>query len=84
MQFQFEGLSDFFWMTIEGRVHGPYVWAAYAITLGGIAAIGLNLRIARNSFFKKHAAILRRGVDMKGRNSKGEVMGSTQGVDESV
>lgn len=84
MQFQFESLSDFFWMTIEGRVHGPYVWAAYAITLGGIGAIAANLRIARNSFFKKHAAILRRGVDMKGRESKGGVLDSTQSVDEPV
>lgn len=84
MQFQFESLSDFFWMTIEGRVHGPYVWAAYAITLGGIGAIAANLRIARNSFFKKHAAILRRGVDMKSRENKGDAMNSTKSVDEPV
>lgn len=65
MEFQFQSLSDFFWMTIEGRVHGPYVWSAYLITLGGVAAIGLNLRLARNSFFKRHASILRRNSDVQ-------------------
>ncbi len=60
MEFQFDSLSAFFWMTTEGRVHGPYVWAAYVITLGGIVGIALHLVFSRKRFFKAQAAILRR------------------------
>ncbi len=60
MEFQFDSLSAFFWMTTEGRVHGPYVWAAYAITFGGIIGIALHLVFSQKRFFKAQAAILRR------------------------
>lgn len=62
MEFQFDSLSDFFWMAVEGRVHGPYVWAAYAITFGGVTAIALNVKLARKRFFKTQAALLRRNA----------------------
>ena len=60
MSFQFDSLMAFVMMEIDGRVHGPYVWGAYAITLLGIAAIVLNLRLARRRFIKQQAALLRR------------------------
>ncbi|MFL0809287.1 MAG: heme exporter protein CcmD [Agarilytica sp.] len=49
-------------MAVDGRVHGPYVWAAYVITLGGIAAIALNVKFARKRFLKRQAALLRRNA----------------------
>ncbi|MFL0799262.1 MAG: heme exporter protein CcmD [Agarilytica sp.] len=60
MAFQFDSLSAFFWMTTEGRIHGPYVWAAYVITFGGIAGIALHLVFSQKRFFKTLAAISRR------------------------
>ncbi len=60
MSFQFDSLMAFLLMEIDGRVHGPYVWAAYLITLGGIGGIVLNLRLARKRFIKQQAALLRR------------------------
>ena len=66
MTFQFDSLMAFLLMEIDGRVHGPYVWAAYVITLGGIAGIVFNLRIARRRFIKQQAALLRRrGPEIK-------------------
>lgn len=49
LSFQFESLSDF-WM-MSG--HGPYVWAAYAITLAGIAILILQARQRRKKVVKK-------------------------------
>lgn len=56
MEFQFESLSQMFWM--EG--HGPYVWAAYLITLFGICGLALNFMRARKNFFRFQASILKR------------------------
>ncbi len=81
MEFQFDSLSAFFWMATEGRVHGPYVWAAYAITLGGITAIALHLHFSRKRFFKIQAAMLRRNpkvTDSAEANSAADLSQSTR------
>jgi len=56
LSFQFSSVAELMWM--EG--HGPYVWAAYAITIVGICALGLKVRRMRKNFFRIQASIARR------------------------
>lgn len=54
--FQFQSVAEFLWM--EG--HGPYVWAAYAITATGLLAMTIKVRIDRQNFYKTQASIIQR------------------------
>lgn len=56
MEFQFGSLQEFLFM--EG--HGPYVWAAYIITLIGVGGLALNIRLARKKFYNIQSSIARR------------------------
>ncbi|WP_096086535.1 heme exporter protein CcmD [Agaribacterium haliotis] len=49
LEFQFASLADF--MSMKG--HGPYVWAAYALTFAGLAALVVQVRLAKKSLRKK-------------------------------
>lgn len=57
LSFQFESLSAFFWM----KGHGPYVWAAYAITLGTMGGLALFAWKARKNFYTTQKTIALRG-----------------------
>lgn len=49
MKFQFENLQDF----IHMHGHGPYVWAAYAITLVAIGYLLAAPLLDARAFFKQ-------------------------------
>ncbi len=66
MTFQFESLSALFWM--EG--HGPYVWAAYLITLSGICGLVLNFFRSRKNFFRFQASIQKRQQQSSTKNNE--------------
>ncbi len=53
LSFQFDSLPAFLWM----QGHGPYVWAAYLITVIGLVYLMLIPRIKTKQFFKKQKAI---------------------------
>ena len=56
MEFQFDSFNAFMWM----KGHGPYVWAAYGITLAGLCGLGLKIRSMHKNFFTLQASIARR------------------------
>lgn len=49
MQFQFESIGDF--IAMSG--HGPFVWAAYAITLAVLIFLLVNPVIQKKAFIKQ-------------------------------
>jgi heme exporter protein D len=49
MKFQFESFADF--MTMSG--HGPYVWAAYAITFAGLIFLLVNPLLQKKALLKQ-------------------------------
>lgn len=54
MKFQFETFSDF--MAMSG--HGPYVWAAYAITAVALIWLSVVPVIQRRAFLKQQRKLL--------------------------
>ena len=58
MTFQFDSVSAFFWM----NGHGPYVWAAYAISLSAIVALVMFVCVAHKNFVRTQRSILERSA----------------------
>lgn len=53
---QFDSFREF--LVMGG--HGPYVWAAYAITLAVLLGLVVSARQQRRRFFRQQAARLKR------------------------
>ena len=53
MKFQFESLADF----IAMNGHGPFVWAAYAITLAALIFLVVSPVLQRKAFFKQQEKV---------------------------
>jgi heme exporter protein D len=49
MKFQFDSLADF----IAMNGHGPFVWAAYAITLAALIFLVVSPVLQKKAFFKQ-------------------------------
>lgn len=49
MKFQFETVADF----IAMNGHGPYVWAAYAITFASLVFLVVSPVLQRKAFFRQ-------------------------------
>lgn len=49
MKFQFENLADF----IAMNGHGPFVWAAYAITLAALIFLVVSPVLQKKAFLKQ-------------------------------
>ncbi|WP_370978552.1 heme exporter protein CcmD [Agaribacterium sp. ZY112] len=58
-EFQFTTLAEF--MSMKG--HGPYVWAAYAITLVGLVTLVVQVRLAKKALVKKVKVLHMREVE---------------------
>jgi len=66
MKFQFETFADF----IAMNGHGPFVWAAYAITLASLIFLVVSPVLQRKAFFKqqkKMQKIARQQLDGRGQ-----------------
>lgn len=49
MKFQFDNLADF----IAMNGHGPFVWAAYAVTLAALIFLVVSPVLQKKAFFKQ-------------------------------
>ncbi|WP_410209144.1 heme exporter protein CcmD [Aquirhabdus sp.] len=58
MNFAFENIHDFIWM---GH-HGVYVWSAWLISIVSILFLILHSKNARQRFYQRELARLRRGI----------------------
>ncbi|AXI02890.1 heme exporter protein CcmD [Aquirhabdus parva] len=58
MNFAFENIHDFIWM---GH-HGVYVWSAWLISIVSIVLLIFYSKIARQRFYQREQARLRRGI----------------------
>ncbi len=56
----FESLTELFVMTWNGRAHGPFVWAAYGLTLAIVAWNAWQPRLARRRWLLEQTAQLKR------------------------
>ncbi|MFP5429403.1 MAG: heme exporter protein CcmD [Gammaproteobacteria bacterium] len=56
----FESLTEFLVMTWNGRPHGPFVWAAYGLTLAIVVWNVWQPRLARRRWLQEQTAQLKR------------------------
>ncbi|HEY7772462.1 MAG TPA: heme exporter protein CcmD [Marinagarivorans sp.] len=56
MEFYFDSLADFWWM--DG--HGPFVWAAYSVTIVLFIALAFGPKLRKAKFIKQQRALAAR------------------------
>lgn len=53
LSFQFDSMAEFWVMSSNGSDHGPYVWAAYAISFACLGLIAWQAGQRRKQVVKK-------------------------------